>query len=173
MPGVSHGISAAINWTINESRYLFYQDVFGRWYGTKCLGQAISKAADIPVANVFLGRVFNPPPHAGRAALVRSAVERWVQLNRTWDPRNWIRRVAYYVRKLIAERRIVKLIRSAVADGRLGGTFTSTELSAAIQLERTVVDRFLPNHTVGNVVGEREFFAEGSPGQFRLKRCRE
>jgi hypothetical protein len=118
---------------------------------------------------VFLGRVFNPPPDARRAALVRSAVEYWVQLNRSWDPRNWIRRVSYWVKKWRAERRIVKLIRSAIAAGRLAPAFTPAEVSEATELERIVADRFLPNHIVGNAGGEREFFVEEAAGRFRLK----
>ena len=168
-PGASQSVSAAMQWTINEARYLFYQDVMGRWHGTKCLGQAISSAANIPVANVFLGRVFNPPPDVRSAALVRSAVEHWVQLNRSWDPRNWIRRARYYVQKMRAERRILKLIRSAIGNGRLGETFTPAEVSAATEVEGDVADRFLPNHRVGNVAGDREFFIEDQPGRFRLR----
>ncbi len=169
-PSESQSVSTAIEWTINEARYLFYQDVMGRWHGTKCLGEAISSAANIPVVNVFLGRVFNPPPDARRAALVRSAVEHWVQLNRSWDPRNWIRRARYYVRKMRAERRILKLIRSAIANGRLGETFTPVEVSATTEVEGVIADRFLPNHRVGNVAGERKFFIEDPPGRFRLRR---
>jgi len=160
--------SKPIDWAIYESRYLFYQDVFGRWYGTKCLGQGLGKAAYIPVANVFLGRVFNPPSEARRGALVRSAVEHLVQLNRSWDPRNWVRRGRHWVNKWRAERRIVSLIRSAIMAGRLGRVFTPAEVSEATELERVVADRFLPNHALGNAGGEREFFVEDSPGRFRL-----
>jgi len=168
-PGGAHSPSIRIEWTINEAKYLFYQNVTGRWYGTKCLGQGIGKAAYVPVGNVFLGRVFNPPPDARCAALVRSAVEQWVQLNRSWDPRNWIRRATYFVKQLRAERRILRLIRSAIGGGFLGAIFTPAEVSSATDLERVIADRFLANHTVGNAVGEREFFVEESPGRFRLK----
>ena len=161
--------SKPVDWTIHEARYLFYQDVFGRWYGTKCLGQGLGKAANVPVANVFLGRVFNPPSEARRGALVRSAVEHWVQLNRSWDPRNWVRRGRYWVDKWRAEKHIISLIRSAIVAGRLGRIFTPAEVSDVTELERVVADRFLPNHAVGNVGGEREFFVEDSPGRFRLK----
>lgn len=172
-PGGARNIDSRIDWTVDESRYLFYQDVLGRWYGTKCLGQALGRAAYLPVANVFLGRVFNPPSDARQAALVRSAVEYWVQLNRSWDPRNWIRRTTWFVKKMRAERRIIELVKSAVRAGRLGTIFTPAELSAATDLERVVADRFLPNHAVGNAAGEREFFVEESAGRFRLKRRRE
>lgn len=164
----THTSSKPIDWTIHEARYLFYQDVFGRWYGTKCLGQGLGKAAYVPVANVFLGRVFNPPSEARRGALVRSAVEHWVQLNRSWDPRNWVRRGRYWVNKWRAERRIISLIRSAIAAGRLERAFTAAEVSEATELQRVVADRFLPNHALGNAGGEREFFVEDSPGRFRL-----
>jgi hypothetical protein len=168
--GARTTIAATVVWTVKEARYLFYQDVSGRWHGTKCLGQAISTAASIPVANVALGRVFNPPPAVRRAALVRSAVEHWVQLNRSWDPRNWIRRATYWVRKWRAEKRITNRIRAARAEGRLGDTFTPAEVSTATELEPVVADRFLPNHTVGNFAGEREFFVQEPSGRFRLKR---
>jgi hypothetical protein len=166
-PSASHNVNAAIRWTVTESRYLFYQDVIGRWYGTKCLG--IANEANIPVANVFLGRVFNPPSDARRAALARSAVEHWVQLNRSWDPRNWFRRIAYRVRKRRAETRIVKLIRAAVADSRLGTSFSPDEVATATELGSVVAGRFLPNHVVGNAGGERALFEEGASGRYRLK----
>jgi len=168
-PNASHNVNAAIRWTVTESRYLFYQDVIGRWHGTKCLGQGITNAANIPVANVFLGRVFNPPSDARRAALARSAVEHWVQLNRPWDPRNWFRRIAYRVRKRRAETRILKLIRAAIADGRLGSSFSPNEVATAIELDKVVADRFLPNHVVGNAGGERALFIQEWSGRYRLK----
>jgi hypothetical protein len=143
--------------------------VTARWHGTKCLGQAISPAVNIPVASQVLGRVFNPPPAVRRVALVRSAVEHWVQLYRTWDPRNWVRRGAHALRKRRAENRIIGLIRHAKAAGWLGEIFTALDVSNATELERVVADRFLPNHTVGNAGGEREFFVEDSAGRYRLK----
>ena len=162
-------VTAPINWTVAEARYVFCQDVTARWHGTKCLGQAISPAVNIPVASQVLGRVFNPPPAVRRVALVRSAVEHWVQLYRTWDPRNWVRRGAHALRKRRAENRIIGLIRHAKAAGWLGEIFTALDVSNATELERVVADRFLPNHTVGNAGGEREFFVEDSAGRYRLK----
>jgi hypothetical protein len=162
-------IQSQIDWTIDEARYLFFQDVVGRWYGTKCLGQSLGKAAYLPVANVFLGRVFNPPSDARKAALVRSAVEHWVQLNRSWDPRNWLRVGIWTFKKWRAERRIVELVKAAIREGRLSDTFSPAEVSAATDLERVVADRFVPNHAVGSAAGEREFFVQESANRFRLK----
>ena len=172
-PNESHSISSRIDWTVTEARYVFSQDVRAKWFGTKALGQGITSAANLPVANVFLGRVFNPPSDATRAAAVRSAVDHWVQLNRSWDPRNWVRRLAYFARKYMAERRIVTLIRAAIRDGRLTSPFSASDVSTATDLDRIVADRFLPNHRVGNPGDEREFFVEESSGRFRLKRRNE
>lgn len=169
-PSAERRMRVQIDWTVDAARYIFYQDAFGRWYGTKSLGQALSASADLPVANLFLGRVFNPPPEARQAAMVRSAVEYWVQLNRTWDPRNWVRRLSWFLKKMRAERRIITLIKSAIGDGRLGESFTTEQLSNATELERVVADRFLPNHAVGNLDNEREYFVPESGGRFRFKR---
>jgi len=169
-PSVERRMRVQLDWTIDEARYIFCQDVFGRWYGTKSLGQSLSASAELPIANLFLGRVFNPPPEARQAAMVRSAVEYWVQLNRSWDPRNWLRRLLWFVKKIRAERRIVRLIKSAIVDGRLKTSFTAEELSKATELERIVADRFLPNHAVGNLDNERPYFVAESGGRFRLKR---
>lgn len=136
-PGQSCTVSQAIDWTISGANYLFYQDVYARWYGTRSLGQAIASAANIPVANVFLGRVFNAPPEARRAALVISAVDYWVQLNRSWDPRNWVRRFEFFVKKWLAERRILGLIRAAIVAGRLPNKFTAAQLAEATDIEKT------------------------------------
>ncbi len=162
-------IPTSAEWTINEARFIFCQDVGGRWHMTKCLGQALAPAQNIPIANEVIGRVFNPPPAVRRAVAVRSAIEHWVQLNRTWDPRNWFRRATYLLRKRRAENRILRLIREARAAGRLGTTFTAADVSTATDLERIVADRFLPNHLVGNRDGEREIFFQEADGRYRLR----
>jgi hypothetical protein len=168
-PTESQSISSRIDWTIFKARYVFYQDVQANWFGTKALGQGISSAANLPVANVFLGRVFNPPTDAARSAMVRSAVNYLVQLNRSWDPRNWFRKLAYWAQKHRAERCILSMIRTALRDGRLESPFTASDVSTATELEQIVANRFLPNHCIGNPGGEREFFVEKRSGRFRLK----
>ena len=167
-PDKSYSTSTAIRWTLEHGRYVFYQDIFGRWYATKCLGQGVTQAQSSTVSNAFVGRVYSPPPEARRAALVRDAVEHWVQLNRSWDPRNWVRRASYYVRKLRAEKRIIKSIREAIAAGRLGELFTAAEVAQATQIERAVIDRFLGNHVPGNVDQERAYFVQAEAERFRL-----
>lgn len=167
--GETAPVRHTMDWTITESRFLFYQDIAGAWFSTKCLGQGATGAHNLPVANLFLGRVFNPPASARSAATSRSAIEHLTQLNRWWDPRNWFRRIAYEVKLWRSERRLVEMITASLKAGTLTSPFTSAEVSRATGMEGVVADRFLPNHTVNNPGGEREFFVETENGRFRLK----
>lgn len=163
-----HEVGMVIRWTLERGRFVFYQDAYGRWYATKCLGQGIAEAPEIPVSNAFVGRVYNPPKEARRAALVRDVFEHWVQLNRSWDPRNWVRRAAHWYKKWRAEKRIVGMIRDAIREGTLNEPFHAADVSRAIDLESVIAERFLANHTHGNIDGERVFFAAEGTG-FRLR----
>lgn len=153
-----HHVNTTIRWTLDRGRHVFYQDAYGRWYATKCLGQGIADVPEVAVANAFVGRTYNPPKEVRRAALVRDVLEHFVQLNRTWDPRNWLGKAMHWNRKRRAENRLVGMVRRALTTGRLSEPFSAAEMSVAIELEAVVAEPFLANHSPGNADGERVFF---------------
>jgi hypothetical protein len=65
------------------------------------------------------------------------------------------------------EGQTIKLIRNAVASGRLKEPFTPNEVNGAIGI--TFAETFLPKHRVGNPGGTTELFIQVSRGVYRLK----
>lgn len=170
-PGDERAFQQTVGWDLTSSYYLFYQDVFGRWYATKSLAHIVSNAASFPITNAFQGRIFNPPAESARQASSQSLLEYVLQVGHWWSPRNWYRWLKAYVKKRWIAIRIMRTARHAVKTGVLVEPFDAKEFARVVDWPAVVAERFMSSHRVGNLDREREYFiASETAGRFNINR---
>jgi hypothetical protein len=68
---------------------------------------------------------------------------------------------------MLPERNTIRLIREAVAAGRIPAQFTPSDVNDALGIDWA--GTFLPKHRVGNPGKNSELFVQVTPGLYRLK----